>query len=55
MSNQDQCNHFTLKKQLVGGQYWYACATCPQKFKVEPWDGKVTVAPAAEPAETRKG
>jgi hypothetical protein len=38
------CAHKQLKKQLVGGQFWYKCEACPQKFKAELWDGKVEAA-----------
>ena len=44
----ENCAHKQLKKQLVGEQSWYACETCRQKFKVDPWDGKVPVMPAVE-------
>ena len=37
------CQHVHLAKKLVGDQSWYACTQCGQKFKAEPWDGKVTV------------
>lgn len=36
------CAHKYLKKQLVGGQVWYVCE-CGQKFRAEPWDGRVSV------------
>jgi hypothetical protein len=45
-----ECQHKQLQKQLVGGSSWYMCAVCPQKFKAEMWDGKVTVAQSV-PAE----
>lgn len=38
------CAHKLLKKQLVAGHFWYACCECRQKFRVEPWDGRVEVA-----------
>ena len=48
------CKHLHLKKQLVGETSWYACTTCPQKFKVEEWDGKVKVITAqAQEGETK--
>jgi len=51
-----ECNHVTLKKQLVGGQHWYACTNCDQKFKAALWDGKVTVTyPAGQTEAARKG
>lgn len=42
------CHHKTLVKQLVGNQHWYKCADCPQKFKANEWDGKVTIVTSAE-------
>jgi hypothetical protein len=38
-----ECPHKNLKKQIVGEGSWYRCTDCPQKFKAEPWDGKVAV------------
>ena len=37
------CAHKLLKKQLVAGHFWYVCCECRQKFRVEPWDGRVEV------------
>ena len=36
------CQHKVLRKQQSGTITWYKCE-CGQKFKAEPWDGKVKV------------
>jgi hypothetical protein len=41
-----ECPHKQLKKQMVGEQIWYRCE-CGQKFRVEPWDGRVRVVEGA--------
>ena len=48
------CAHKLLKKQLVAGHFWYACCECRQKFRVEPWDGRVEVVTPSSTAPERK-
>ena len=43
MTDANPCPHKLLKKQIVAGHFWYACCECRQKFRVEPWDGRVEV------------
>ena len=51
MPESKPCPHRKLKKQIVGGLHWYACEVCRQKFKAEPWDGKMRVIePESKPA-----
>lgn len=47
-----ECAHKLIKKQMVGEQVWYVCEVhgCGHKFRVEPWDGKVTVLDAEDSA-----
>lgn len=42
------CAHKQLKNQMVGEQLWYACE-CGQKFRIEAWDGKVSVLAPLDP------
>jgi hypothetical protein len=41
-----ECPHKQLKKQMVGEFVYFACE-CGQKFRVEPWDGRVSVVATA--------
>jgi hypothetical protein len=43
-----ECPHKQLKKQMVGEQVWYICE-CGQKFRIEAWDGKVSVLALPDP------
>lgn len=47
-SAKPNCAHKQLKKQMVGEQLWYACE-CGQKFRIEAWDGKVSVLAPPDP------
>lgn len=53
-SAKPNCAHKQLKKQMVGEQLWYACE-CGQKFRIEAWDGKVSVLAPPDPRKDLAG
>lgn len=46
--NDEECKHLTLVRKQWGSLPVYYCDDCSQKFKVQPWDGRIQEIPPGD-------